>query len=117
MAFTTNTRSQTDGVTTRSTGRIVTDAVTNVATTLTLGFVPRRFTWVNATSTAAFRSDEVREGMAALTSLRTAAVATTPACTQTTLATDGPTINTDGTVLVPAALIPVSSTFFWEALG
>lgn len=117
MALTTNTQTKSMGIVNQSNGKVVTDAAVAAATTFTLGFVPRIFRWINATSTAAHKEDEVHEGMAAGASLRTMAAATTPASSQTTLVADGPVINSDGTVTVPAALIPASSTFYWEAIG
>lgn len=117
MALTTNTRSQAAGIANHACGNVVTDAAAAAATTITVGFIPRIFRWINITSTAAMKKSECYEGMASGNSIDTIPVATTPAASQQTLNTSGPVINSDGTVTIPAALIPVSSTFVWEAVG
>lgn len=118
MAATVASQNNSDSVVNIATGKVTTDAATAVAVTLTLGFVPRRFEWVNVTSTAAFTRDTVYDGMTGGVSVHEAAVATTPAADQTTiLSTTGPVINSDGTVTIPAALAPASSTFYFAAMA
>lgn len=117
MALLTNTQTDANGVVNTATGSITTDSGAAAATTLSLGFIPRVFRWMNITSTAAAQKDEWYAGMAAGTTLRTAPVATTPAASQMSVATSSVVVNGDGTVTIPATLIPVSSTFAWEAIG
>lgn len=117
MAATLVSQSNADSIVNIASGKFTTDGAAAVAVTLTLGFVPRFFEVINATSTAAFTRDQVYEGMAAGASMHEAAVATAPASTQTTLSAAGPVINSDGTVTVPATIAVASSTFYWRAHG
>lgn len=109
MALTTNTRSQTMGVSNHAVGSVVTDAGAAADTTFTVGFIPRVVRFHNLTDRI---SDEWFEGMSAYNSLHTVAAGTV-----TLETTNGISVGTDGTFTVKAATIVASKTFAWEAIG
>ena len=109
MALTTDTRSQSGGIVNYAVGRIVTDAGAAAATTIDVGFVPRVVRFRNVTDRI---SDEWYEGMAAASSIHTVAAGTV-----TLEATNGITVNADGTFTVTAVTMVASKTFAWEAIG
>ncbi len=108
MALSTNTQTNTSGVTNRAIGKIVTDAAAAAIAVLQLGFVPRYFRIVNLTDRI---TDEWYEGMASASSLHAVA-----AGTQTLEATNGIAVNaTDKTVTLTAVTMVASKTFYWIA--
>ena len=109
MALTTNTRTQSGGVSNYATGYVVTDSGTAADTTFTVGFIPRKVKFVNLTDRTI---DEWYAGMAAFDSLHTVAAGTV-----TLETTNGISVGTDGTFTVKAATIPASKTLAWEAVG
>lgn len=109
MALTTNTLTQTGGISNYAVGSIVTDAGAAAATTITVGFVPRVVKFHNLTDRI---SDEWYVGMAAASSRHI--VATGVVTLETT---NGITVNTDGTFTVTATTMVASKTFAWEAVG
>lgn len=111
MALLTNYQSNSDSVVNHAVGSITTDAAAAAAITLSIGFIPRVFRWLNVTSSAAAQKNEYFEHMVSGDTLQTVAAGTM------TLATGGIVVNTDGTVTIPAALIPASSAFAWEAIA
>lgn len=106
MAFTSSTQTNSNGVVNFTVGKIVTDATTAAAGTITLGFVPRYFKLVNLTDRI---TDEWFEGMASASSLHTVAAGTMTLETTNGIALSGTTITLTATTLV------ASKTFYWEA--
>lgn len=109
MALTINSQTNSNGVVNQAQGRIVTDAGAAAALTINLGFVPRKFIFINLT---ARQTDEWYEGMAANSSLRTVA-----AGTRTLEVAAAVTVNSDRTIVLPATMVPLSSVFAWTAEG
>lgn len=107
MALTTNTQSASQ-VRNHAIGRVVTDAGAAAVTAFSCGFVPRKVVFVNLTDRI---TQEYFEGMAANSALQTVA-----AGTRTLETSAGVTLTSDG-FSVPAALIPASKVFNWEAIG
>lgn len=108
MPFSTNTQVNTSGVFNYATGKLVTDATTATAQTLTLGFVPRKFKLVNLTDRII---DEWFEGMASASSLHTVAAGTNTLETTNGIAVSGTSVTLTATTLV------ASKTYYWEAIG
>lgn len=106
MAFTSSTQTNSNGVLNFAVGKIVTDATTAAAGTITLGFVPRYFKLINLTDRI---TDEWFEGMASASSLHAVAVGTMTLETTNGIALSGTTITLTATTLV------ASKTFYWEA--
>ncbi|WP_322037979.1 hypothetical protein [Burkholderia cenocepacia] len=118
MATTTNSMAQAESIVNHATGVVVTDSATAAALTITCGFRPRIIRWINVTSSAALVKDEWYDGMSANNSVHT--VGSTGVVTLSTTA--GPSVGsvaagTDGTFTMPAASVPASSSFVWEAVG
>lgn len=108
MTATTNTQTNSDGVTNRAMGKIIQDATAAVATTITLGFAPRRVIFVNATDRII---DEWYEGMASASAIHTVAAGTVTLETTNGIAVSG------NTFTVTAATMVASKTFYWVAEG
>jgi len=106
--LTTNTQSNAGGVCNHAFGKIVSDATTATAVTLTLGFTPRKFVFHNLTDRI---SDEWIEGMASASSLHSVAAGTRTLETTNGIAVDG--LN----VTLTAVTMVASKTFAWEAIG
>lgn len=106
MALTTNTQSNTNGVTYLAIGQVVTDAGAAAATTFALPFKPRFVRFVNLTDRI---TDEWYEGMASASSLHTVAAGTMTLETTNGIAVSGSTFT------VTATTILASKSFFWEA--
>ncbi|PFH12849.1 MULTISPECIES: hypothetical protein [Burkholderia] len=118
MALTTNTQANADSIVNHATGVVVTDSATAAALTITCGFKPRIIRWVNVTSSGALTKDEWYDGMAANNSVHT--VGSTGVVTLSTTAgpsVGAPATGNDGTFTMPAASVPASSSFVWEAIG
>lgn len=109
MALSTNTKSQTAGICNHAVGQLVTDATTAAAATIAVGFVPRVFRLHNLTDRI---SQEWYEGMAANNALQTIA-----AGTRTLDTANGPSVDANGNVTLPATALIASKTFAWEAIG
>jgi len=109
MALTTNTQTNSDGITNRAQGLIVSDAAAAAIVVLQLGFVPRKVKFINVTDRII---DEWYEGMAAASSVHTVAAGTV-----TLEATNGITVGSDATITLTAATMVASKTFAWEAEG
>lgn len=108
MTMTTNTQTNTNGVPNRAVGKVVEDATAAVATTFTLGFVPRYIKFVNATDRII---DEWFEGMASASSIHTVANGTVTLETTNGIAVSGNTFTLTATTMV------ASKTFYWIAEG
>ena len=106
MALSTNTQSNTNGITNFAVGKVVTDAGAAAATTFTLGFAPRKVRFVNLTDRIV---DEWFEGMASASSLHTVAGGTVTLETTNGIAVSGNTFTVTATTMV------ASKTFYWEA--
>lgn len=106
MALSTNTQSNTNGITNFAVGKVVTDAGAAAATTFTLGFAPRKVRFVNLTDRIV---DEWFEGMASASSLHTVAAGTVTLETTNGIAVSGNTFTVTATTMV------ASKTFYWEA--
>jgi hypothetical protein len=109
MAFTTNSVSQTAGISNHATGFVVSDSGAAAASTFNVGFVPRVVRFYNVTDRII---DEWFEGMAAASSVHHVAAGTI-----TLETTNGITVNSNGTFTVTAVTVPASKTFAWEAIG
>jgi hypothetical protein len=115
MALTTNTITQSMGISNFATGSVVTDAGAAANTVFTVGFVPRHVRWFNTTDGI---SDEWIAGMTNGSALHTVAAGTRTLAASPTGITVGLQGAPDGgTFTVPAALIPASKTYAWEAVG
>lgn len=110
MALSTNTQTNSNGVANRAVGKIVTDAAAAAIATLNLGFVPRKFLFVNLTDRI---TDEWFEGMAAASSLHTVAAGTVTLETVNGITIDA----TAKTVTLTAVTMVASKTFYWVAEG
>jgi hypothetical protein len=108
MAFSTNTQTNSTGVANYAVGKIVTDSATAAAATLTLGFTPRYFKFVNLTDRI---TDEWFEGMASASSLHEVAAGTKTLETTNGIAVSGVSVTLTATTLV------ASKTFYWVAVG
>lgn len=106
MAVTTNTQSNTNGVTNLAVGKLVTDGGAAAALTISLGFTPRVVRFINLTDRI---TDDWLEGMAAASSLHTVA-----AGTMTLETTNGITVS-GNSFTVTATTMVASKTFHWEA--
>lgn len=106
MALSTNTQSNTTGVSNFAVGKVVTDGGAAAATTFTLGFTPRKVRFVNLTDRI---TDEWFEGMASASSLHTVAAGTVTLETTNGIAVSGNTFTVTATTMV------ASKTFYWEA--
>jgi hypothetical protein len=106
MTATTNSQSNSNGVYCFATGKIVQDATTAAALTLTLGFVPRYFRLVNLTDRI---TDEWFDGMAAASSLHTVAAGTLTLETTNGITVSGTSVTFTATTMV------ASKTYYWEA--
>ena len=108
MALTTNTQTNSGGVSNRALGQIVSDSGAAAITVLTLGFKPRYFKFVNATDRII---DEWFEGMASASSIHTVAAGTV-----TLDVTNGIAVS-NNTVTLTATTMVASKTFYWMAEG
>lgn len=106
MAFTSSTQTNTNGVTNRTLGKIVTDSATAAAATISLPFTPRYVKFVNATDRI---QDEWYEGMASASSIHTVAAGTVTLETTNGIAVSGASFTLTATTLV------ASKTFYWIA--
>lgn len=106
MALSTNTQSNTTGVSNFAVGKVVTDGGAAAATTFTLGFTPRKVRFVNLTDRI---TDEWFEGMASASSLHTVAAGTVTLETTNGIAVSGNTFTVTATTMV------ASKTFYWVA--
>lgn len=106
MAATTNTQTNSNGVAYVAIGKIVQDATTAAALTLTLGFTPRYFRLVNLTDRI---TDEWFEGMASASSLHTIAAGTVTLETTNGIAVSGVSVTFTATTMV------ASKTYYWVA--
>lgn len=97
------------GIVNRTIEYFTTDAVTAAETSFSFGFKPRMVKFVNLTDRI---TNEWFEGMAAAYALKTVA-----AGTRTLETSGGITVNTDGTVTIPAALMVASKSFVVIAEG
>ena len=107
MAFTTNTQSNSNGVVNFARGYMVADAGAAAVLTVTLGFIPRTVRFHNLTDRISF---EWFEGMAPASALQTIA-----AGTRTLELANGVTV-VGQSFSLPAASVPASKTFAWEAI-
>ena len=115
MALTTNTVTQAMSVNNYTTGYVVTDAGAAANTVFTLGYVPRSVRWYNVTDGI---SDEWLAGMANGSALHAVAAGTRTLAASPNGITVGVQGAPDGgTFTIPAALIPASKTFVYEAQG
>lgn len=108
MAITTNTQTNSAGISNRALGQVVTDSGSAAAATFTLGFKPRYICFVNLTDRIV---DQWFEGMSAANSLHTVA-----AGTQTLETTNGITVS-GTTFTLTATTMVASKSFFWMAEG
>lgn len=97
------------GIVNRSIKYFTTNGDAAADTTLNFGFKPRLVQFINLTDRI---TDEWYEGMAAGYALHTVA-----AGTRTLVTTGGITVNADGTVTIPAALMVASKSFAMVAEG
>ncbi len=97
------------GIVNRTIQYFTTDAVAAVDTSFSFGFKPRMVQFINLTDRI---TNEWYEGMAAGYALKTVA-----AGTRTLETTGGITVNADGTVTIPAALMVASKSFAVVAEG
>jgi len=106
-----NTQQNAGSIAQRAVGHVTTDAGTPANQTFTLGFVPTRIRWINATDRIAL---EWFNGMGAA-SLRTVANGTVTLDTSSfiTAPITGP--NSGFTFTILAADIPASKDFYWIA--
>ena len=108
MTMTTNTQTNSTGVSNHATGKIVTNADGDAAVTLTLSFTPRYFKLINHTDRIV---DEWVDGMASANSLHVVA-----AGTQTLETTNGIAVS-GRSVTMTATTMAASKTFYWVAFG
>lgn len=108
MALSTNTQTNSAGVTNVAVGKIVTDSATAAIATIDLGFAPRRIVFHNLTDRI---SDEWLEGMASASSLHTVA-----AGTRTLETTNGIAVSGNSFTLTAVTMV-ASKTFYWVAEG
>jgi hypothetical protein len=108
MPVSTDSQTNSIGVTNHTFGKIVTTAATAAAHTITLGFAPRKVVLHNFTDRI---SDEWLEGMAAAESLHTVADGT-----RTLETTNGITVS-GNTFTMTATTMVASKVFYWEAVG
>lgn len=108
MAFSTNTQSNSNGVSNRACGVLVTDAGAAAAATIVLGFSPRTVRFHNLTDRI---SDEWIEGMASASSIHTVAAGTRTLETVNGIAVAGSSFT------VTATTLAASKTYSWEAVG
>lgn len=108
MTMTTNTQTNSNGVSNRAMGKIVTNADAAAIVTLTLGFSPRYFKIINHTDRIV---DEWLEGMASASSLHAVATGVLTLETTNGVAVSG------GSVTLTAVTMAASKTFYWIAEG
>ena len=108
MALTTNTQTNSGGVSNRALGQIVSDAGAAAIVTITLGFKPRYFKFVNATDRII---DEWFEGMASASSIHTVAAGTV-----TLDVTNGIAVSNNAVTLTATTMV-ASKSFYWMAEG
>jgi len=108
MALTSSTQTNSNGVLNHAIGKIVTDAASAAAATITLGFTPRRVLFINLTDRI---TDEWFEGMASASSLHTVAAGTLTLETTNGVAVSG------NTFTLTAVTMVASKTFYWEAVA
>lgn len=106
MPFTSSTQTNSNGVSNRAVGKIVTSSATAAAATITLGFTPRYIKFVNLTDRI---TDEWFEGMASASSLHTVAVGTLTLEATNGIAVSGPSFT------LTAATLVASKTYYWIA--
>lgn len=103
----THTRTPSDGINRRECGAYLDDAATPALATITLGFTPKRFRWLNATDRIEW---EYSHGMADGTTLKTVAAGTR------TLDTADVAIDVDDQVVtIAAAVIAQNKQYYWIA--
>lgn len=103
-----NTQTNAMGIPNQAFGQVTTDGGSAVAQTFTLGFSPRKFTWINATDRIV---DVWYEGMASASSIHTVANGTV------TLETTNGVAVSDNTVTLTAVTMVASKVYYWEAVG
>lgn len=103
-----NTQTNAEGICNIAYGQVTTDAGTATAQTFTLGFTPRKVTWVNATDRI---TDVWYDGMASASSIHTVANGTVTLETTNGVAVSGPTFTLTATTMV------ASKVYYWEAIG
>jgi hypothetical protein len=103
-----NTQTNAESICNIAYGQVTTDAGTAVVQTFTLGFAPRKVTWVNATDRIV---DVWYEGMAAASSIHTVAAGTV-----TLETTNGVTVS-GNTFALTAVTMVASKVYYWEAIG
>lgn len=108
MALTTNTQTNSNGVSQRAMGKIVSDGGAAAAVTISLGFTPRYVKFVNHTDRI---TDEWFEGMASASSLHEVA-----AGTKTLETTNGIAVSGNSFALTATTMV-ASKTFYWVAEG
>lgn len=108
MALTTNTQSNSEGISNTAIGQVVTDSASAAAATFTLGFAPRYVRFVNLTDRI---QDEWFEGMSAANSLHTVAAGTVTLETTNGVTVSGSTFTLTATTMV------ASKSFYWVAFG
>ena len=113
MALTTNTQSNSAGITNMEVGQVVTDAAAAADTTFNTGFTPRYVQWVDRTTLTML---EWFEGMAANSAVRTVAAGTRTLDVAAGITVADPATGVRG-FTIKAADIPVSSSFSWRAVG
>lgn len=109
MGIATSAINRSTGVLNRTIEYFTTNADTAADTTFAFGFKPRYVRFINLTDRI---EDEWFEGMAAGYALHTVA-----AGTRTLVTTGGITIDSDGNVSIPAALMVASKSFAMIAEG
>lgn len=108
MPTSTNSQTNSNGVSHRACGQIVTTSASAAALAIQLGFVPRTFKFVNATDRI---QDEWYEGMASASSIHTVAAGTVTLELTNGIAVDA----TLKTVTLTATTMVASKVFYWEA--
>lgn len=106
MPFSTNTQTNSNGVVNVAFGKLVTDATTATAQTITLGFTPKYVKLVNLTDRI---TDEWFEGMASASSLHAVATGVLTLETTNGIAVSGPSFTLTAVTLV------ASKTYAWVA--
>lgn len=106
MATSTNSQTNSNGVSHRACGKIVTTSASAAALTISLGFTPREVNFHNFTDRI---SDQWLEGMASAESLHTVANGTRTLETTNGIAVSGNSFTLTATTMV------ASKTFYWEA--
>lgn len=110
MPTSTNSQTNSNGVTNRACGQITTTSASAAALAIQLGFVPRVFMFINATDRI---QDNWYEGMASASSIHTVANGTVTLELTNGIAVD----STLKTVTLTATTMVASKVFYWVAEG